>query len=85
MEDTDIRDMVKRLSRPHKSGGAVIERAAILAEGGDVAAILSWITVHEGEAELTEPAAGGGLHGSRLSSPARSRPARYVLPRGALN
>ena len=33
--DEAIRAVVTRLSRPHASGGAVIERAAILAEGAD--------------------------------------------------
>ena len=33
--DDPIRAVVVRLSRPHASGGHVIERAAILAEGGD--------------------------------------------------
>jgi hypothetical protein len=36
--DDAIRAVVTRLSRPHASGGDVIERAAILAEGGDPAA-----------------------------------------------
>ena len=35
MDDTEIRDVVKRLFRPHSSGGDVIERVAILAAGGD--------------------------------------------------
>ena len=33
--DDAIRAVVVRLSRPHASGGDAIERAAILAEGGD--------------------------------------------------
>jgi hypothetical protein len=35
VDDDAIRTLVTRLSRPHASGGAVIERAAILAEGAD--------------------------------------------------
>jgi hypothetical protein len=80
-----IRALVLRLSRPHRSGGAVIERAAILAEGGDSAAILEWIAAHAGE---PEPAAAPtrGLYGSGFGGgvPAPRGPARYVLPAGAL-
>jgi len=49
--DDAIRAVVARLSRPHPSGGNVIERAAILAEGADSAAILSWIAAHSGQPE----------------------------------
>jgi hypothetical protein len=86
--DDAIRAVVVRLSRPHASGGDVIERAAILAEGGDAAAIEAWIIAHAGEAEATEPPAPSrGLHGARLGGdPATARviPRRYVLPVGAL-
>jgi hypothetical protein len=82
-----IRALVLRLSRPHRSGGAVIERAAILAEGGDSAAILEWIAAHAGEPEPAAPAAPTrGLYGSAFGGgvPAPRGPARYVLPAGAL-
>jgi hypothetical protein len=83
-----IRALVTRLSRPHASGGAVIERAAIVAEGGDAAAIVAWIVAHHGEPEAIAPRAPArGLHGARLSrGPGASRdtPSRYVLPAGAL-
>jgi hypothetical protein len=78
-----IRAAVTRLSRPHRGGGAVIERAAILAEGGDTAAIFEWIAEHAGEPEVAAPAAPArGLYGGD-STPARF-PARYVLPAGTL-
>ena len=87
-DDDPIRTLVARLARPHPSGGVVIERAAILAEGADSSAILTWITEHAGEAEDRAPKpAGGGLHSERLH---QSRggdgraPLRYVLPPGAL-
>src|SRR5216117_1831905 len=51
MDDDAIRMLVTRLSRPHSSGGKVIERAAILAEGADSAAVLTWIVAHAGEPE----------------------------------
>ena len=87
MDDSEIRDVVKRLSRPHSSGGEVIERAAILAAGGDYQAIMAWITDHDGTAEEAAPAVrAGGLHGSRLSygsGAPPAAPARFVLPASA--
>jgi hypothetical protein len=89
MDDEAIRTLVTRLSRPHPSGGEVIERAAILAEGADSSAVLTWITDHAGEPEDQAAATPGrGLHSARLHDrrPAESRtPRRYVLPPGALS
>ena len=65
----------------------MIERAAILAEGGRSTAILDWITAHAGEAELTAAAAPPrGLYGTGFGGgvTAPRGPARYVLPAGAL-
>jgi hypothetical protein len=88
MDDDAIRALVGRLARPHPSGGKVIERAAILAEGTDSTAIMTWITAHAGipETTIARPPR-HGLHGSRLGdgSGAESRtPPRYVLPASAL-
>ena len=86
MEDEDIRRLVARLARPHSSGGDVIERAAILAEGADASGVVAWITDHGGhpEAPGARPAA-NGLHSSRLTPSAASAPVRrYVLPAGQL-
>jgi hypothetical protein len=86
MDDDAIRTLVTRLSRPHPSGGKVIERAAILAEGTDSPAILKWIVAH-GEAEDRVPVAAGsgGLHSARgHDSGATKSPLRYVLRPGAL-
>jgi hypothetical protein len=84
-----IRAIVTRLSRPHPSGGAVIERAAIVAEGADATAIVRWILAHAGQPETLVPAEPTrGLHGARLSGGAGAeggQPRRYVLPVGALN
>ncbi|MBA2513348.1 MAG: hypothetical protein H0V26_03335 [Solirubrobacterales bacterium] len=89
MDDDAIRTLVARLSRPHGSGGAVIERAAILAAGADSAAVLTWIAAHSGEPEDLAPrVTEGGLHGARAhdSEGADPRtPLRYVLPPGALS
>lgn len=87
--DDDIRALVNRLSRRHSSGGTVIERAAIVAEGSDSAAIVAWILDHAGEPEAA-PASSSkrGLHTPRVSEPVGpgpDAPARYVLPAGALN
>ena len=87
MDDDAIRMLVARLSRPHSSGGKVIERAAILAEGADSAAVLTWIVAHAGEPEDRVAAtSGGGLDGARLDAGRASTrpPLRYVLPPGAL-
>jgi hypothetical protein len=89
VEDDAIRTLVARLARPHTSGGAVIERAAILAAGSDSGEVLAWITAHDAVPEEMAPlATGRGLHSSRLSSNARSGdrpPQRYVLPPGVLS
>ena len=83
-----IRDAVNRLARPDGEGGAVIERAAIVAEGADAAAIVAWILAHAGEPEAVVPRASGrGLHGARMSDGPGATdhtPRRYVLPMGAL-
>jgi hypothetical protein len=88
MDDDAIRTLVTRLSRPHASGGDVIERASILAEGADSAAVLAWIAAHAGEPEdLVPRVSGRGLHNARNDSGrATARmPLRYVLPPGTLS
>lgn len=90
MDDAAIRSLVVRLARPHPSGGDVIARAAILAEGADFAAVLRWITAHAGvpeEAPAADARSAMGLHGSRTtgSGEAGIVPARrFVFPPGAL-
>jgi hypothetical protein len=88
MDDDEILAVVKRLARPHPSGGAVIERAAILAEGADFASVLAWIAEHDGRPEArAAPVSSRGLHGSRLNNTdgeQRRPPLRYVLPAGTL-
>ena len=87
MDDDAIRMLVTRLSRPHPSGGKVIERAAILAEGTDSTAILTWIVAHAGEPEDRVAAiSAGGLHSARPDAGRASAraPLRYVLPPEAL-
>jgi hypothetical protein len=84
VEDEAIVALVRRLSRPHTSGGTVIERAAIVAEGADLQAVQEWIISHDGQPEsAVEPVSSGGLHGLRGRAPARP-PLRFVLPAGTL-
>jgi hypothetical protein len=87
--DAEIRALVKRLARPHASGGDVVERAALLASGGDFATVMAWIADHAGVAEtmVSEPPR-RGLHGPLLglSGPTGPRtPLRFVLPAGTLS
>ncbi len=89
MDEEAIRALLKRLARPHPSGGVVIERAAILAEGDHFTEIMTWVMANGGKAEqAVAPASSGGLHGSRItdggSMEARA-PLRFVLPPGTLN
>jgi hypothetical protein len=88
MDDEAIRAVVRRLARPHPSGGLVIERAVIVAEGSDAPAIIAWIGEHAGTPESTPHSSSQrGLHSPRLrDAPANGGPPRsYVLPPGALD
>jgi hypothetical protein len=87
-DDGEIRAAIIRLCRPDGYGGAIIERAAIVAEGTRAAAIEDWILSHGGEPEAPVSAAvrpglyDGRTDGQRLL---RTRaPRRYVLPAEAL-
>ncbi len=88
VDDASVRTLVARLSRPHRSGGVVVERAALQAEGADLTAVLQWITDHGGRPEepVKKPAA-GGLHGLRGTAEIGRDPVplRFVLPPGALD
>jgi hypothetical protein len=87
--DDEIRALLSRLSRRHPSGGTVVERAAIVAEGADSAAVVTWILDHAGVPEaVADTSSKRGLHSPRLTDSTGSDarpPARYVLPAGALN
>jgi hypothetical protein len=89
VEDDAIRSLVTRLARAHPSGGTVIERAAIVAEGADAEAVMTWIAAHGGQPEAAvETSTRHGLHGSRLHDSGASAPrtaSRFVLPAGALD
>jgi hypothetical protein len=81
--------LVKRLARPHASGGTVIERPVIIAEGRRSTAILAWIADHGGAPDSTVPdSQSKGLHSPTLTvgvggqaAPAR----RYILPAHAFD
>lgn len=89
--DEDIGALVHRLSRPDRaSGGRVIERAAIMAEGANAAAILDWLAASSWTPEeplaTTASRGGSGLHSMRRESDrgqARPQaPRRYLSPAG---
>jgi hypothetical protein len=90
MDEDAIRALVTRLSRPHSSGGDVIERAAILAAGSNSTAVVAWIIAHHGTPEAAvATSSNAGLHGSQVTGPdaagaQSSPPQRYVLPAGEL-
>ncbi len=88
MDDLEINALIRRLSRPHASGGVVIERAAILAAGADYPQVMDWIVAHSGTPDATvSTARNRGLHGSRLNdgdAAATPKPLRFVLPAGSL-
>jgi enterochelin esterase-like enzyme len=89
MDDQQINELVTRLSRPHPSGGVVIERAAILAAGADSPAVIDWIIAHSGTPDTAvRTVQGRGLHGSRMNDDSHSTPQvplRFVLPAGSLS
>jgi hypothetical protein len=88
VEEDAIRSLVTRLARAHPSGGTVIERAAIVAEGADFDAVMAWIMARGGTPEAAvEKSVRHGLHGSRLQQEGGGTPrtpSRFVLPPGAL-
>ncbi len=88
VDDNAIRSLVTRLARPHPSGGDVIERSVILAEGTGFPEVIAWITAHAGTPEaMPVGAPRRGLHGSRIEGGGgaeRGTPLRYVLPAGTL-
>ena len=83
--DVAMRALMVRLARPHPSGGGVVERASLLAEGADFTAALAWIEANGGRPEHdSTPRAARGLHSPRLSARAGERCSRFVLPAAAL-
>jgi hypothetical protein len=81
--------VVSRLSRRHPSGGWVIERAAVMAEGSDSMAMERWVTDHGGQPEQRPLSnTSGGVH-ERVAEGSGGGdglpPQRYVLPPGALD
>lgn len=88
MDDDEICSLVKRLARPDGSGGALIERAAIMAEGSDAALILAWIAANGGKPEPAAPASSRqGLHATQRGERGgigTAPPRRYVVPRSSL-
>jgi hypothetical protein len=88
-QEHHTRALLARLGRPHASGGTVIERAALLAEGADFDVAMAWILAHGGMPEAhTASSPVRGLYGARSDGGAAGgahRPRRFVLPPGALD
>lgn len=82
LDDDAIRALVRRLSRPHQSGGRVVERAALMAEGADVSAVMAWIEAHGGEAEAPRARPARGLHAPRAAGDQVA--VRFVVPAAAV-
>jgi hypothetical protein len=84
--ENEIRRLVSRLGRPHPSGGTVIERAALMADGTDFHATVAWIVANGGQPESsTRTERARGLYGSASDgSGSEGAPRRFVLPAGAL-
>jgi hypothetical protein len=82
-DDDAMRARVKRLARPHRSGGWVIERATLLAGGAALDGAVAWIEAQGGIPEMpTSPSAQRGLHSPRRTH--GGAPLRFVLPANAL-
>jgi hypothetical protein len=89
VEDDAIRALLRRLGRPHPSGGTVIERASLLSAGADFGEIMAWMVARGvvPEEAVSSAKVRHGLHGSRLHETGSEprTPSRYVLPAGALD
>ncbi len=85
VDDDAIKVLVTRLARAHPSGGSVIERAQIMAEGAGATDVMTWIMAHGAVAEAAVERASTrqGLHGISDSAPRTT--SRFVLPAGALD
>ena len=80
MDNDEIRVLLTRLARPHRSGGTVVERAAILAEGADFPMVMAWIGDHDGKPEeqaSAQPRVASTVRGS--TAPVRPRPAHPAV------
>jgi hypothetical protein len=81
--------LVKRLARPHPSGGTVIERPVILAEGRRSTEILAWIADHGGAPDATLPTQQNrGVHSPSPAAGAAHQGVqarRYILPAQAFS
>lgn len=86
MDDDTIRQLLQRLARAHPSGGTVVERVAIVAEGKGSESILTWMRAHGAQAEApVATTARHGIHDAGRGAAPSTVPARYILPVGALD
>ena len=88
MQTSEIRDLVRRLARPHGKDSVIVEGVAIRAEGSDFDAVEEWILANGGKPEAVEKRRpSGGLHGGRFAASDANRnlgTTRYTLPASAL-
>ncbi len=85
LDGDEIRTLIARLARPHRSGGFMVERAALMAAGTSFTAIVDWIEAHGGKAEAVPPAPPSrGLFAGR-GSEAPVQSTRWLLPADALS
>ncbi len=84
-DDDATRALIAGLARPHKSGGRVVERASLLAAGGEFDDAVAWIEAHGGEPEFAPVAARrSGAYRVGVADAGRGHPQRFILPAGAL-
>lgn len=82
-DDAALRAVVSRLARPDRSGGHVVERAALMADGTDFTALLGWIESHGGVPEALPPSATGARSAALFADRRPQHPRRFVLPAAA--
>jgi hypothetical protein len=89
VDEDQIRIVVTRLARPDASGGFVIERAALLAEGRDFPALAAWIVAHGGTPQAPQAStAAPGVHRlehSAIGGQVARQASRYLLPASAFD
>lgn len=82
-DDAALRAVVARLARPHRSGGYVVERAALMADGTEFTALLGWIESHDGVPEALPASAPEARGFAAFGEQRPQHPLRFVLPAGA--
>ena len=82
-DDAALGAVVARLARPHRSGGHVVERAALMADGTEFTALLGWIESHDGVPEALPESAPAARGFASFGDRGAQQPLRFVLPADA--